>query len=116
MFRTALLTGIFAACLAAGSANAQSATPPSTAPTIKGGGVTVEIERDRPTPPDGDPRSSDERRADHMAFNQCVMKMQGQSSVMLGTAGLPPDPMMYCQQRLGMTNADAVPNTVKQRK
>jgi hypothetical protein len=115
MMRTAILTGILAAF--ASVAIAQETAPPSAnpTPTIRGGGVTVAIERDRPTPPDGDPRSADERRDDHMAFSQCILKMQGQSNVMLGRAGLPPDPMMYCQQRLGMTNADAVPQSVKDR-
>ncbi len=110
MMRTVLLAGIFAAF--AGAAHAQSATP-STAPTIGGGGVTVNIEKDRPLPPDGDPRSTDERRENRMAFNQCVLKMQGQSNVMLGTAALPPSPLMYCQQRLGMVNADSVPDSVR---
>jgi hypothetical protein len=95
---------------------AQDAAPSATpAPTIRGGGVTVEIDKDRPTPPDGDPRSTDERRENRIAFNQCVLKMQGQSNVMLGRAAMPPDPLMYCQQRLGMQNADSVPQSVKNR-
>jgi hypothetical protein len=88
-------------------ASAQSTQPP----VVKGGGVTVNIDKDRPTPPDGDPRSADQRREDHASFSKCLLRMQDRTSDAFSRPGLPPDPMLYCQQKLGMDNADAVPKS-----
>jgi hypothetical protein len=109
------ICGLTLATLLAAPSLAFAQETPRAASTIPGGGVTVTIDKDNPEPPDGDPRSTDERRENRAAFNKCVLKMQGQSNVMLGRAGMGPDPLMYCQQRLGMTNADSVPMSVKQR-
>jgi hypothetical protein len=92
---------------------AQSSAPAPSAPTVRGGGVTVTIDKERATPPDGDPRSADRRREDRIAFNKCVLTMRDRDTAMLGRASPGPDPFLYCQQRLGMANADAVPNSVK---
>jgi hypothetical protein len=67
----------------------------------------------RPKPPDGDPRTNDQRREDRMAFDKCLLKMQGRPEETLSSPGLAPDPMMYCQQRLGMANAYAVPDQTR---
>jgi hypothetical protein len=104
--RPILLAGFL--CLAASQAVAQS-TIPSTTPAPKPGDVVVEPTVNRPKPPDGDPRTNDQRREDRMAFDKCLLKMQGRPEETLSSPGLAPDPMMYCQQRLGMDNANAVP-------
>jgi hypothetical protein len=39
--------------------------------------------------------------------------MQDRTGDAFSRPGLPPDPMLYCQNRLGMGNADAVPKSVK---
>lgn len=113
----ALKAIVFAVLLMPSAALAQSATaqPEATAPPVRGGGVTVTIDRDRPTPPDGDPRSAQQRRADHASFTQCVLRAQGRRGEAPFAGALPPDPMMLCQQRLGMANADAVPNSVREK-
>lgn len=99
--------------ISATSALAQSTQPAPSAPTVRGGGVTVTIDKERATPPDGDPRSADQRREDRISFNKCVLTMRDRETGMLGRGAPPPDPLLYCQQRLGMANADAVPNSVK---
>lgn len=109
----ALIVSALVLTMSASAAFAQSTAPAPSAPTVRGGGVTVTIDKDRATPPDGDPRSSDQRREDHVAFNKCVLTMRDRDSGMLGRASPGPDPLLYCQQRLGMANADAVPNSLK---
>ncbi|MGE3302437.1 MAG: hypothetical protein AB7M12_04930 [Hyphomonadaceae bacterium] len=109
-------SALFACALAltSGLALAQEGAPASVAaaPPIRGGGVVVAPEDNRPKPPDGDPRSVAQRREDHMAFTKCVARMQGRTDD-FSSPGLPPDPVSYCQQRLGMTSADAVPDSVR---
>jgi hypothetical protein len=95
-------------CLAAPQALAQS-TAPAPTPATKPGDVVVEPTIERPKPPDGDPRSNEQRREDRMAFHKCLLQMQGRSGDSLSYPGLAPDPMTYCQQRTGMANAYDVP-------
>ncbi|MEJ0022344.1 MAG: hypothetical protein WDN76_02070 [Alphaproteobacteria bacterium] len=104
-----MLAGLI--CLSASSALAQSTVPPATKP----GDVVVEPTVSRPKPPDGDPRTNDERREDRAAFDKCLLKMQGRPEETLSSPGLAPDPMMYCQQRLGMANAYDVPQQTRAR-
>jgi hypothetical protein len=103
-----LVIGASAVAQTASSA-APSTAPASTAPPIRGGGVTVEPEAQRPQPPDGDPRSTGERREDHVRFDQCVLKMQSASEDI--SRPVPLDPVAYCQQKLGMDNANSVPKS-----
>ena len=99
------------------AANPQtSSTPPtSVAPPVRGGGVTVNETVERPKPPDGDPRSTAERRVDHAAYEKCMLRMQDRSEESFSRAGIADDPRAYCSQKLGMHNADAVPDSVRQR-
>lgn len=111
--KRALIVSVLVLTMSTTAAFAQSTQPTPNSPTVRGGGVTVTIDKDRATPPDGDPRSTDQRREDRIAFNKCVLTMRDRDSAMLGRAAPGPDPVYYCQQRLGMMNADSVPNSVK---
>lgn len=111
--KRALIVSALVLTMSAPTAFAQSTQPPASSPTVRGGGFTVTIDKDRPLPPDGDPRSTDQRREDRIAFNKCVLTMRGRDTGILGRAAPGPDPLLYCQQRLGMANADAVPNSLK---
>jgi hypothetical protein len=107
----ALLLGVFLV-LGGQPGFAQSAAP-SAAPAPQSGGIVVEPTVKRPKPPDGDPRSNDERREDRIAFDKCMLRMQGRPEETLSNPGLPPDPLFYCQQRLGMANAYDVPQQTR---
>ncbi len=109
-FRPLMLAAFL--CLAVSPAAAQSGTPPA-APSTKPSDVVVEPTVNRPKPPDGDPRTNDQRREDRAAFDKCLLKMQGRPEETLSSPGLAPDPMMYCQQRLGMANAYDVPQQTR---
>jgi hypothetical protein len=111
--KRALIVSVLVLTMSSTAVFAQSTQSSPNSPTVRGGGVTVTIDKDRATPPDGDPRSTDQRREDRVAFNKCVLTVRDRDSGMLGRASPGPDPLLYCQQRLGMTNADAVPNSVK---
>lgn len=111
--KQALIVAVLALAISAPQAFAQAGESAPGAPTVRGGGVTVTIDKERATPPDGDPRSVDRRREDRIAFNKCVLTMRDRDTGLLGRASPGPDPLLYCQQRLGMANADAVPNSVK---
>lgn len=87
-------------------ASAQSAAP---APSPRTGDIIVEPTPERPKPPDGDPRSNEQRREDRAAFDKCLLSRQGRPEEILSNPGLPPDPLLYCQQSLGMANAYDVP-------
>lgn len=107
-----VLSGLF--CLAAQPALAQSAAP-STSPPGKTGEIVVEPTVNRPKPPDGDPRTNEQRLEDRTAFDKCMLKMQGRPEDSLSNPGLPPDATMYCRQRLGMQNAYDVPQQTRAR-
>jgi hypothetical protein len=102
-------TLILAAFLAISPSAWAQATGEPTAPPVRGGGVEISPDVAKPTPPDGDPRSAEQRREDRAAFNRCLLSRQDRPEDFLSNAGLPPDPLMYCQQRLGMRNGDDVP-------
>lgn len=112
VFRALLLAGFL--CLDGQPGFAQSAAPSAASPP-QSGGVVVEPTVKRPKPPDGDPRSNDERREDRAAFGKCMLNMQGRPEETLSNPGLPPDPLFYCQQRLGMANAYDVPKQTRAR-
>ncbi len=79
------------------------------APPVRGGGVEITPQVDKPKPPDGDPRSMDQRREDRAAFNRCLLSRQDRPEDYLSNPALPPDPLSFCQQRLGMRDGNDVP-------
>jgi hypothetical protein len=104
--RATLILGAFLAL----SANAWAQTPGEpAAPPVRGGGVEISPDVEKPTPPDGDPRSTEQRREDRAAFNRCLLSRQDRPEDSFSNPGLPPDPLMYCQQRLGMRDGNDVP-------
>ena len=65
-------------------------------------------------PPQGDPRSTEERRADVRDWNQCVMQVQNafDSDPMRPQLTTPEE---YCSTSLGMTDRDSVPISRRRR-
>jgi hypothetical protein len=86
-----------------------SATPAPTAPrpAAADGDIVVPGQTQVP-PPQGDPRSNEERMADIRAWDQCVLQVQ---------SAFDADPMRpqlttpeeYCRESLGMAERTAVP-------
>jgi hypothetical protein len=76
--------------------------------------VPGQVER-QVLPPQGDPRSNEERRADVRAWDQCVMQVQNAFDA---------DPMRpqlttpeeYCRQSLGMVDRSAIPISRQQQR
>lgn len=103
----ALVVGMVFASV--GSAALAQPAAPSAPPATPPGDVVVEPTIERPKPPDGDPRSQEQRRDDRMAFEKCLLRRQGASGETLSSPGLPPDPVFACQQAMGMRSANDVP-------
>jgi hypothetical protein len=71
--------------------------------------VIIAPETKRATPPDGDPRSIGEKRADQTAFDRCLLNAPEADM----THPIDTSPDEYCSHRLGMWDRNAIPDSVR---
>ena len=91
-------------------------TPPPARPQSDDDDIVVpgQVQTQVP-PPNGDPRSNEERRADVRAWDQCVTQVQNafDSDPMRPQLTTPEE---YCSQSLGMSDRTSVPASRRQRR
>lgn len=94
------------------AANVAEPTPSAPARDANNGEVIVPgVVHRQVQPPNGDPRSTQERMADIRSWDHCVMHAQNvQSDPLRPITDTPED---ICRQRLGMNNRTSVPDSRK---
>jgi len=111
----AVMAGALFAAGLHGTALAQGATTPdpvtlpekNTSETVV---VPGTLERPLP-PPDGDPRTPQQRRRDARAYDRCVSKAQSRMEDITSANPVADNPEDYCSRRLGMKDRDALPDS-----